>query len=92
MWPSPERELILTCLGLMHMDGNQFTLCPKHQTKWGIKFRPKKKCQHPLHGHWKSKLDRGVNLKMSMKIKVKWNTVVTIGAGKSSFDIHTSGV
>ena len=33
-----------------------------------------------------------MNLKMSKEIKAKWNTVVPIGAGKTLFDIRTSGV
>ena len=91
-WAFSEKELILARVGLFDMDGDQFTICPKHRAELGVKFRPRKKCQHPLHGHRKSKPDRSVNLKMSKEIKAKWNTVVPIGAGKSSFDIRTSGV
>ena len=87
-----EKELIPARVGLFNMDGDQFTICPKDRAQLGVKFRPKKKCQHPLHGHRKSKPDRAVNLKMLKEIKAKWNTVVPIGAGKSLFDIRMSGV
>ena len=70
--------LIFVRVGLFEDD---FTICPKHQAVLGVRFRPSKKCQHPLHGNRKGKGERGVNLKPAKEIKEKWNTVVPVGAG-----------
>ncbi|CAH3145827.1 unnamed protein product [Porites evermanni] len=77
-----EKKLILACVGLFEDDdGRDFTICPKHRTVLGVRFRPSTKCQHPLHGNRKGKGDRGVNLKTAKEIKEKWNTVVPVCAG-----------
>ncbi|CAH3020126.1 unnamed protein product [Porites evermanni] len=78
-----EKKLILARVGLFEDDdGRDFTICPKHRAVLGVRFRPSKKCQHPLHGNRKGKGDRGVNLKTAKEIKEKWNTVVPVGADK----------
>ena len=77
-----EKKLILARVGLFEDDdGRDFTICSKHRAVLGVRFRPSKKRQHPLHGSRKGKGDRGVNLKTAKAIKGKWNTVVPIGAG-----------
>ena len=78
-----EKELILARAGLFgDSDGRDFTICPKHRVELGVRFRPLIKCQHPLHGNRRRKVERGINLKMAKEIKPKWNIVVPVGAGK----------
>ena len=69
-------------MGLFDESGRDFTICPKHRDKLGIKFNAAIKCQHPLHGNRNAKRERGVGLQMSKEIKSKWNVVVPVGAGK----------
>jgi len=77
-----EKELILARAGLFDdSDGRDFTICPKHRAELGVRFRPSMKCQHPLHGNRRRKVERGINLKMAKEIKAKWNAVVPVGAG-----------
>ena len=66
-----EKELILARVRLFDESGRDFTICPKHRDKLGVKFNASIKCQHPLHGNRKGKRERGVNLRMSKKIKSK---------------------
>ena len=80
---SSEKELILARVGLFDESGHDFTVCPKHRDKLGVKFNASIKCQRPLHGNRKGKRKRGVNLRMSKEIKSKWNVVVPVGAGKT---------
>ena len=80
---SSEKELILARAGLFDESGRDFTICPKHRDKLGVKFNASIKCHHPLHGNRKGKRERGVNLQMSKEIKSKWNVVVPVGAGKT---------
>lgn len=80
---SSEKELILARVGLFDEGGRDFTICPKHRDKLGVKFKASIKCQHPLHENRKGKRERGVNLRMSKEIKIKWNVVVPVGAGKT---------
>ena len=81
-----EKELILARVGLFgDSDGRDFTICPKHRAELGVRFRPSTKCQHPLHGNQRRKVERGINLKMAREIKAKWNTVVPVGAGNFRF-------
>ena len=79
---SSEKELILARVGLFDESGRDFTICPKHRDKLGVKFNASIKCQHPLHGNRKGKRERGINLRMSKEIKSYWNVVVPVGAGK----------
>ena len=82
-----EKELILARAGLFgDSDGRDFTICPKHRVELGVRFRPSVKCQHPLHGNRRRKVERGINLKIAKEIKAKWNIVVPVGAGK--FRLH----
>lgn len=82
-----EKELILARAGLFgDSDGCDFTICPKPRVELGVRFRPSVKCQHPLHGNRRRKVERGINLKMAKEIKAKWNIVVPVGAGK--FRLH----
>ena len=79
-----EKELILLrvkcSVGLFDAsDGHVFTICPKHGVELGV--RPTTKCQHPLHGNQRRKVERGINLKMAKDIKARWNAVVPVGAG-----------
>jgi len=61
-----EKELILARAGLFgDSAGRDFTICLKHRAKLGVGFRPSRKCQHPLHGNRRRKVERGVNLKMA---------------------------
>ena len=61
-----EKELILARAGLFgDSDGRDFTICPKHRAELGVRFRPSMKCQHPLHGNRRRKVERGINLKMA---------------------------
>lgn len=84
---SSEKELILARAGLFsESDGRDFTICPKHRAELGVRFRPSMKCQHPLHGNRRRKVERGINLKMAKEIKTKWNIVVPVGAG--NFGLH----
>ena len=77
-----EKELILARAGLFgDSDGRDITICPKHRAELGVRFRPSMKCQHPLHGNRRRKVERGINLKMAKEINAKWNTVVPVGAG-----------
>jgi len=77
-----EKELILARAGLFgESDGCDFTICPKHRAELGVRFRPSMKCQHPMHGNRRCKVERGINLKMAKEIKAKWSIVVPIGAG-----------
>ena len=78
---SSEKELILARVGLFDEDGRDFTICPKHRDQLGVKFKASIKCQHPLHGNCKGKRERGVNMRISKEIKIKWNVVVPVGAG-----------
>ena len=80
---SSEKELILARVGLFDEGGRDFTICPKHRDKLVVKFKASIKCQHPLHENRKGKRERGVNLRMSKEIKIKWNVVVPVGAGKT---------
>ena len=80
---SSEKELILARVGLFDESSRDFTICPKHRDKLGVKFNASIKCQHPLHGNRKGKRERGINLRMSKEIKNKWNVVVPVGAGKT---------
>ena len=78
-----EKELILARTGLFgDSDGRDFTICPKHRVELGVRFRPSMKCQHPLNGNRRRKVERGINLKLAKEIKAKWNIVVPVGAGK----------
>ena len=77
-----EKELILARAGLFgDSDGRDFTIYPKHLAELGVRFRPSMKCQHPLHGNRRRKVERGINLKMAKEIKEKFNTVVPFCAG-----------
>ena len=80
---SSEKELILARVGLFDEGGIDFTICPKHRDQLGVKFKASIKCQHPLHENRKGKRERGVNLRMSKEIKMKWNVIVPVGAGKT---------
>ena len=60
-----ERELILACVGLFDVEGEDMVICLKHRALLGEKYCPSRKCQHPLHGRRKGKVSRGVNLKRS---------------------------
>ena len=71
-----EKELILAHVQLVY-----FTICPKHGAELGVRFRPTLKCQHPLHGNQRRKVEKGINFKMAKEIKARWNTVVPVGAG-----------
>ena len=78
-----EKELILARAGLFGDSvGCDFAICPKHRVELGVRFRPSMKCQHPLHGNRRRKVERKRNLKMVKEIKAKWNIVVPVGAGK----------
>ena len=80
-----EKELILARAGLFgDSDGRDFTIRPKHRVDLGVRFRPSVKCQHPLHGNRRRKVEGGINLKMAKERK--WNIVVPVGAGK--FRLH----
>ena len=79
-----EKKLIVAHVGLFGDSGSDFTICPKHRAELGVRFRPLTKCQHPLHGNRRRKVERGINLKMAKEIKAKWNTVVPVGAGNFS--------
>ena len=46
----------------------------------GVRFRPTTKCQHPLHGNQRRKVERGINLKMAKEIKARSNSVVPVSA------------
>ena len=84
-----EKELILAGVGLFDdSDGRDFTICPKHRAELGVRFRPTTKCQHPLHGNQRRKVEKGINLKMAKEIKAKWNTVVPVGAGIVDCVLH----
>ena len=88
---SSEKELILARVGLFGgSEGHYSTVCPKHRARLGVKFRPSTKCQHPLHGNRRGKVERGVNLKMAREVKAKWNTVVPVGAGNSLLHFASS--
>ena len=58
---SSEKELSLARAGLFDESGRDFTICPKHWDKLGVKFNASIKCQHPLHGNRKGKRERGVS-------------------------------
>ena len=77
-----ERELILARVTLFDKKGEGMVICPKHRALLGAKYCPSRKCQHPLHGHCKDRVSRGVNLKMSKKIKETWDVLVPVGSGK----------
>ena len=78
-----EKELILARAGLFgDSDSRDFTICPKHRAELGVRFRPLMKCQHPLHGNRRRKVEKGINLKMAKEIKARWSIVVPVGAGK----------
>ena len=63
-----EKELILARAGLFgDSNGRDFTICPQHRAELGARFKPSIKCQHPLHGNRRGKVERGVNLKMAKK-------------------------
>ena len=88
---SSEKELILARVGLFGgSEGHYSTVCPKHRARLGVRFRPSTKCQHPLHGNRRGKVERGVNLKMAREVKAKWNTVVSVGAGNSLLHFASS--
>ena len=72
---SSEKDLILARVGLFDEDGRDFTICLNHRDQLGVKFRTSIKCQHPLHGNRKGKRERGINLRMSKEIKMKWKQV-----------------
>ena len=81
-----EKELILARAGLFgDSDDRNFTICPKHRVELRVRFKPSIKCQHPLHGNRRRKVERGINLKMAKEIKAKWNIAVPVGAGKFRF-------
>ena len=75
---SSEKELILAPAGFFDESGRDFTICPKHREKLGVKFNASIKCQHR-----KGKRAGVVNLRVLKKIKSKWNVVVSVGAGKT---------
>ena len=78
-----EKELILACAcSFGDSDSRNFTICPKHHVELGGRFRPSIKCQHPLHGNQRLKVERGINLKIVKEIKAKWNIVVPVAASK----------
>ena len=84
-----EKELILAGVGLFDdSDGRDFTICPKHRAELGVRFRATTKCQHPLHGNQRRKVEKGINLKMAKEIKAKWNTVVPVGTGIVDCVLH----
>ena len=88
---SSEKELILARVGLFEgSEGHYSTVCTKHRTRLGVRLRPSTKCQHPLHGNRRGKVERGVNLKMAREVKAKWNTVVPVGAGNSLLHFASS--
>ena len=83
---SSEKQLILARVGLfLDSDDRDFTICPKHRAQLGVRFWPSTKCQHPLHGNRRRKVDRGIHLRMAIEIKAKWDIVVPVGAGKLRF-------
>ena len=67
-----EKELILARAGLFgYSDSRDFTICPKHRAELAVRFRPLMKCQHPLHGIRRRKVEKGINLKMAKEIKAR---------------------
>ena len=88
-----EKQLILARVGLFgDSDGRDFTICPKHRAELEVRFRPSKKCQHPLHANRRRKVERGINLTMAKEIKAKWGTVVPVGSGNLDFILHANVV
>ena len=79
---SSEKDLIIARAGLYKEDGIDMTICPMHRCELGMMWRPKRKCQHPLHGKRTRKPDRGANLKISEEIMKKWHVLIPVGSGK----------
>ena len=77
-------------VGLFGSEGHYSTVCPKHRARLGVRLTPSTKCQHPLHGNQRGKVERGVNLKMAREVKAKWNTVFPVGAGNSVLHFASS--
>ena len=79
---------MLACLEILKATIPRYALTDR--TRLGVRFRPSTKCQHPLHGNRRGKVERGVNLKMAREVKAKWNTVVPVGAGNSLLHFASS--
>ena len=60
-------------------------ICPKHHALLGVKYCPSRKCHHPLHGRGKSRVPRGVDLKMSKEIKETCDVLVSVSSGKCNY-------
>ena len=79
--------MILARTGQFNEDGANMAICPRHRAEYGIYWRPRRKCAHPLHGNRKGKPERGATLEMSKEILSKWNELVPVGAGKDTLSL-----
>ena len=80
-----EGTLIAIRMGLFHVTPSglqNLFVCNKHRDYYGLRFRPKNYCHHPIHkDKVNQKCDRTVGADMSREISQAWDIVVPIGSG-----------
>ena len=84
-----ESDLILIRAGL-GVDDQDCWICDKHRDDLGIRCRPQKSCQHPLHNERPNPsrhiCDRSFSKSLVEEVMSVWGILVPLGSGTVIFD------